>query len=293
MPNAVPADAMATIQALPIWERAIDIAPLGGGMTNRNFVVTHAGRRFVVRLGGDIAVHGVMRFNEHAASTAAGLAGISPAVRHSGPGVLVIDHIDGRTLTPCDVRADLARCVALVRRAHGAVSARLRGPVLAFNVFHIVRDYMQRLRDDGSAHAQRLGSLAAAAAVLEGAAGADAPVFAHNDLLAGNLIDDGARLWLIDWEYAGFNTPLFDLGGLASNNGLSEAEETAMLSAYYQAPPDAGLLRRYRAVACASLLRETLWSMVSEGHSRLDFDYAGYTADNLARFERAWSEFGG
>jgi len=42
---------------------------------------------------------------------------------------------------------------------------------------------------------------------------------------------------------------------------------------------------------CASLLRESLWSMVSELHSRLDFDYAAYTAQNLARFERAYQEF--
>ena len=41
---------------------------------------------------------------------------------------------------------------------------------------------------------------------------------------------------------------------------------------------------------CASLLRETLWSMVSEIHSTLDFDYAAYTRDYLARFERAFAE---
>ena len=40
-----------------------------------------------------------------------------------------------------------------------------------------------------------------------------------------------------------------------------------------------------------SLLRETLWSMVSELHSTIDFDYAAYTADNLARFLRAYAFF--
>ena len=42
---------------------------------------------------------------------------------------------------------------------------------------------------------------------------------------------------------------------------------------------------------CASLLRETLWSMVSELHSTLDFDYRAYTAENLRRFEAAWDAF--
>ena len=44
---------------------------------------------------------------------------------------------------------------------------------------------------------------------------------------------------------------------------------------------------------CAALLRESLWSMVSEHHSSLDFDYAAYTVSNLERFERAWSAFEG
>ena len=113
----------------------------------------------------------------------------------------------------------------------------------------------------------------------------------HNDLLAANFIDDGRRLWLIDWDYAGFNSPLFDLGGLASNNELSPSDEKWLLETYFERPLDDDLERRYRAMKCASLLRETMWSMVSEIHSAIDFDYAAYTAGNLARFEAAWAEF--
>jgi thiamine kinase-like enzyme len=104
-----------------------------------------------------------------------------------------------------------------------------------------------------------------------------------------NLIDDGTRLWLIDWDYAGFNSPLFDLGGVASNNGLDEAQTLALLEAYHGSV-DHDLLRRFSAMRCASLLRETLWSMVSEIHSTLDFDYAAYTATNLQRAEAAWQD---
>ena len=106
------------IRALPIWRGRIDIAPLTGGITNRNFLVTDAGRSLVVRLGGDIPIHGVMRFNEHAASLAAATAGISPQVRYAAPGILVIDFIHGRTLTPEEIRANRQPCLALVRRAH-------------------------------------------------------------------------------------------------------------------------------------------------------------------------------
>ena len=116
-------------------------------------------------------------------------------------------------------------------------------------------------------------------------------VFCHNDLLAANFIDDGSRLWLVDWDYAGFNSPLFDLANLASHAGLDAEQEAWVLSTYFGRTPDVELLRSYRAMKCASLLREAMWSMVSEIHSQVDFDFAKYTADNLARYEKAYAGF--
>ena len=84
----------------------------------------------------------------------------------------------------------------------------------------------------------------------------------------------GQRLWLVDWEYAGFNSPLFDLGGLASNSELSPEQAEQALSLYFDKPVDDRLRRRAAAMTAASLLRETMWSMVSEIHSTVDFDYA-------------------
>ena len=116
-------------------------------------------------------------------------------------------------------------------------------------------------------------------------------VFGHNDLLAANFIDDGKRLWLVDWEYAGFNSPLFDLGGLASNSELSSEQAEAALELYFDRPIDDDLRRRAAAMTAASLLRETMWSMVSEIHSTVDFDYSAYTAENLRRFEAAYANY--
>jgi thiamine kinase-like enzyme len=155
----------------------------------------------------------------------------------------------------------------------------------------VLRDYAHALREAGSRYRGDLPRLAAAAERLEAAVGPVEIVFGHNDLLPANLIDDGDRLWLVDWEYAGFNSELFDLGGLASNAGMSEAEREALLAAYYGRDPDAALLRRAAAMTAASLLRETMWSMVSEVHSAIDFDYEAYTAENRAKFETAWAAF--
>jgi len=155
----------------------------------------------------------------------------------------------------------------------------------------VIRDYAGTLRDGNSRMLDALPRLLEISGALERQVGPVQLVFGHNDLLAANFIDDGDRLWLVDWDYAGFNSPLFDLGGLASNNLLDAGQEAWVLGEYFGTQAGAALMRRYQAMKCASLLRESMWSMVSEIHSSLDFDYVAYTDENLARFERAWAAF--
>ena len=282
------------IRRLPFWTGKVNPVPLAGGITNKNYLVADGGKKYVVRIGRDIPIHGVMRFNELSASRAAFEAGISPEVVYSQPGVLVLRFIEGRALTPDLVRdaATLPAVVALIRRCHTEVPRFLRGPVLMFWVFHIVRGYAAELQARGSRHIGLLPELLARSAQLESAVGPVSIVFGHNDLLAANFIDDDRRLWLIDWDYAGFNSPLFDLGGLVSNNELDAAQARFVLERYF-GKADADLERRLAAMKCASLLREAMWSMVSEIHSRIQFDYVAYTSDYLARFNRAYEEFTG
>ena len=278
------------VSRLPCWKGPVEPIPLSGGITNENFAVTDAGEKFFVRLGEDIPVHGVMRFNELAASRAAYQAGLSPEVVHAEVGALVLRFVEGETLTDADVREpeNLERILDLIRRCHGEIPKYLRGPALVFWVFQVLRDYMTTVRDGGGPRLPLLPRLGEIARTLEGAVGPIDLVFGHNDLLAANWIDDGKRLWLIDWDYAGFNSPLFDLANLASNNGLSADRERALLASYFGREPEKVLLRSYSAMKCASLLREAMWSMVSELHSEINFDFATYTEENLEQFESAW-----
>ena len=287
------ADPAGRAAGLPCWSGQVAPEPLSGGITNVNFVVADQGQRFFVRIGEDIPVHGILRVNELAATRAAEAAGISPEVVYAEPGAIVIRFVEGRTYTPDDVRdpANLERIVALIRRCHHEMPRHLRGPVLMFWVFHVIRDYAGTLRDGKSRSLPLLPKLLERAETLEAAVGPIEVVFGHNDLLAANFIDDGHRLWLVDWDYAGFNSPLFDLANVASNNEFPPTLVSRLLETYYGAPPDTALRRRYQAMACASLLRETMWSMVSEIHSTLDFDYLAYTDENLARFERSYGAF--
>jgi len=286
-------DVLPQIRSLPIWQGDVTVEPLAGGITNVNYVAEDAAGKYVVRVGDDIPLHQIMRFNERSAARAAHAAGLSPAVLHASGRFTVLEFIEGRTLKEEDIRDPdlLPRVLDLVIACHRELPGHLRGPVLVFWVFHVIRDYGATLIERGSTHAKLVPECLEAVQALERAAGPFDIAFGHNDLLSSNFIDDGTRLWLIDFDYAGFNTPLFDLGGLASNNGLSTEQENRMLEIYFGRPVTDELRRRYGAMKCASLLRETMWSMVSEITSTIDFDYATYTAENLARFRAAMTDF--
>ncbi len=287
-----PEETIARIAALPCWSGKVDPQPLAGGMTNRNYLVNDRAQRFVVRLGDDIPLHGILRFNERAASHAAYAAGVSPQVVYANRGVMVLQYIEGKTYTAADIRDpnNFPRVIDLLKRAHQDIARYLEGPVLIFWVFHILRGYFSNLRQSQSPRLALLPSLVPCAAKLEAAVGDMPLVFSHNDLLAANFLDDGKRLWLIDWDYAGYNSPLFDLGGLASNNEF-DARLTEMLLQQYFGRLDDGLLNCFHAMKCASLLRETMWSIMSEIYSTIDFDYVSYTDVNLKRFENAYEEW--
>ncbi|MFT8585247.1 phosphotransferase [Acetobacter papayae] len=274
------------LRALPCWTAPVDPRPLGGGITNSNFVVEDGSRRYVVRVGQDIPLHNVMRFNEQAASYAAALAGISPPVRYAEADLLVIDFIEGKTLDAAGVRARLPAVVELVRRMHTGLREHLAGPALSFWIFHVLRNYLRVLRQKGARPITQLERLERITQELEQGLGPTETLFAHNDLLPANFLDDGERLWLIDWDYGGFNAPLFDLGNLASNNAFDPEQRETMLTLYYGHPPDGALRYRLQVMAVASLLREGLWSMVSETESTIDFDYRDYTRMNMSVFEQ-------
>jgi thiamine kinase-like enzyme len=288
----IPEQAAARIAALPCWSGKVDPQPLSGGMTNRNYVVDDRAQRFVVRLGEDIPLHGILRFNERAASRAAFVAGVSPPVIYADHGVMVLQYIEGITYTPADIRdpKNLPRVIALLKRTHEDIAHHLEGPVLTFWVFNILRGYIANLRQSQSPRQSLLAGLVPRAAKLEAAVGALPLVFSHNDLLAANFLDDSKRLWLIDWDYAGYNSPLFDLGGLASNNEFDDHLTETLLQQYF-GHVDEALLNHFYAMKCASLLRETMWSIMSELYSTIDFDYVSYTDENLKRFENAYAKW--
>ena len=279
------------IEQLPIWTGKIDITNLKGGLTNNNYLVTDNSHKFVVRLGEDILEHHILRSNELISTKAAYEAGIGPKVIYNSLGVLVIEYIESKTLSPKEVRQNIDKIIPLIKKTHHEIPKKLFGPAAIFWVFHIIRNYINFLKNNQSSYTSILDKLTLNNDILEKASSPYQIVFGHNDLLPSNFLNDGSKIWLIDWEYSGFNSPLFDLGGIASNNDFSYDEEIYLLENYYEKKIDSELIIKYNAMKCSSLLRETLWSMVSELTSKIDFDYTKYTDENLNKFETSFKEF--
>jgi thiamine kinase-like enzyme len=285
-------DAEKRIRALPIWRGQISIEPLKGGLSNESYVVTSGGRRYVVRFGRDFPFHHVFREREVMTARAAHAAGFAPEVIHAEPGVMVTAFLGARTYEAVDVRANVARIARLMRDFHEKMPAHVSGPGFMFWVFHVIRDYARTLEIGKSRMAERVPAYLSLAEELERAQTPLPIVFGHNDLLPANFLDDGTRLWLIDFEYAGFSTAMFDLAGVASNAGFSAEASEELLVDYFGAPPGPDLKRSHAAMQCASLLREAMWSMVSELHLEAPgADYVAYTAENLERLEKALDQY--
>jgi thiamine kinase-like enzyme len=285
------------IRNLPCWSGAPTIAPLAGGLSNANYLVTDASGKHVVRFGKDYPFHHVSRAHELMVACAAHAAGFSPRVEYADAGVTVIAHVEAKTLSALDVKAEAPRIAALLRRFHAEMAGHVSGAAQAFWVFHIIRDYVRTLQEKQTPHARMLPVLIVEAAALETAQCAMPIVFAHHDLLPANFLDDGNRLWLIDFEYAAFGTAMFDLAGLCSNAAMDADQERRFLHAYLGHAPDESFSKAFAAMTCASLLRETLWAMVSSLFlAAPGVDYEAYAETNLsayrARLERYQSVYG-
>jgi thiamine kinase-like enzyme len=285
-------DLEARIAALPCWRGKVKLEPLRGGLSNTAFVVDDGGERYVARCGADIPCHHVFRDRERAATVAAHAVGLSPELVYAEPGVMVIRYIDGRSLAEAEMRANITRIVPLLAACHRELARHLAGPANTFWVFHVIRDYARTLQAIRGGCDNELLRYVALADALEAQQMPLPVVFGHHDLLPGNFIDDGERLWLIDWEYGGFGTAMFDVANLAANGSFSPTEERLLLEAYFGAPVSDAVQRSFDAMKVGSALREAMWAMVSAIHLAVPgVDYGAHATDYLARTDAALARY--
>ncbi|MDQ2983663.1 MAG: choline kinase family protein [Actinomycetota bacterium] len=273
-----------------VWPgSAAQIEPLGGGITNHNFKIAIDGGAFVLRIGGqDTELLGIDRDAEHSASVAAARLGIGPEVVEfvQPEGYLVTAFIAGRPVPPEEMREaeKLGRVAALLRAVHAGE------PFPAtFDSFRVVETYADTARERGGEVPGAYAEAKRFADAIERTRPDEPSCPCHNDLLNANFIDDGDRLRLVDWEYAGMGDRFFDLANFAVNHELEPDDERTLLEAYFGEARDADVcgltLMRFM-----SDFREAMWSVVQQAISTLDFDFRTYTEQHFDRLGRTAAE---
>ena len=273
--------------AARVWPgRRVEVEPLGGGITNRNFRVECDGRAYVLRIGGkDTHLLGIDRRAEYrAASVAAGL-GVGPEVVAfvEPEGYLVTRFVEGEPVPPEELRRPevLREAAGLIRRVH-------EGPAIParFDSFRVVEAY----RSGALAHGVEVPAVYEQAKRLadrvEATLGARPEVPCHNDLLNANFIRSPTGIRIVDWEYAGMGDRFFDLANFAVNHDLEADGERLLLEAYFGEAREADTAH-LRVMRFMSDFREAMWGVLQQGISELDFDFADYANRHFERLQRS------
>jgi len=274
---------------VPCLAGARGIEELTGGLTNRNIKVTAPAGVFVVRLSSnDSGLLAVDRNLEYVNSQRAAEAGVGAEVMDylPGQGVLVVRFLEGRTFSEADVAAEAnwPRIAEACRRLHG-------GPRFdnVFDMFDIQRRYLDVVIDRGfrlpDGYLDLMPTVERLRVALAGTAEPTVPC--NNDLLAGNFIDTGSELRLIDYEYSGNNDPCFELGNIWSEAGLPIEALTEMVGLYYGSHSPSRVARA-RLMGLMSKYGWTLWASIQDGVSPIDFDFWSW---GMEKYTRALPEF--
>ena len=273
------------VDTMPSWAgRRIEITPMGGGLTNSNFRVEVDGRPYFVRLpGADTELLAVDRANEIHNARAASETGVAPALLHVLPDddVMIFAFVEGQTMSRERLQAP-----GMPARIAQSMKALHSGPrfLKDFDMFRLVEAYLDTVRvqdvaipPDYRDHLPTVGEVELAVRRH-----ALPTVPCHNDLLAENFMDDGQRLWLIDFEYSGNNDPCFELGNTCQELQYTPDQYGELCGAYF-GDVTPSRLARMRLFALMSDVGWTLWGAIQSKISKLDFDFWDYASTRWSR----------
>jgi len=273
------------IAAIPDWTgRAVTATAVAAGLTNSNFRVEVDGIPYFVRIpGAATELLAVDRANELHNTRAAAAAGVSPRVAHSLPqwDVFVLDWLPARTMSNEAFAEPEAptRIAATLRQLHAG--PRFRDD---FDMFRLSERYLAlvdarsiRIPAGYREHLDRIPRIEAALVAVP-----IPSVPCHNDLLAENYLDDGDRLWIVDFEYSGNGDPTFELANTAQELGFDEARLVELCTAYFGVATPA-LLARTHLQMIMSDVGWTLWAAIQARISAIEFDFAAWAEERWAR----------
>ncbi len=262
----------------------LEVVPIGGGMTNRNYRLEADHGVFMLRLAGErTALLGINRDHEFACASIAHRVGVGvEAIAYLEPHAAILTRFIGaQTLSVQTARNHLERLVKTIERYHQAPKFPS-----SFNPFQTVRNYHALALEFGVKFPEDVSLVLTQMTQIETTLQPHARECpCHNDLLPANLLFDGSSIFIVDWEYAGNGNPFFDLGNLAVNLELDGAQCQELLRLYFgSSSPE--LLAQLHLMRLASDLREAFWGFLQAGISSIEFDFMEYAEKHLERFRQ-------
>ena len=261
------------IRDLEIWPEPPRITAISRGYTNQNFHIDVAGQSYFGRVSPDIPRHGISRIDEAACIRLAADAGLAPDVTYASNGIVITRAVEGQPLRSDAIRATtLARIARLLANVHEIQPPR---EIRLFHPIEVCRDYLDQLRT----HDIVVRNRRQFEAILDAAPQLDSDCLIHGDAFYENFIDDGQRLWLIDWEYAGRGDPAVDLAFVAMNFDLKLAQTRYLAKSHGGDIPTS----KVRALVPVAALRDVLWCLAEIEANNDSDSLAKYAQKCLAR----------
>jgi len=258
-----------------------------GGLTNENWKVEQGGEAFVLRLAGAGTGDYIDRANEETNARAAAAAGVGAEVLHCdrASGLMLARYIPGTvTMSPALFKqraGSPGRAALALKRMH--TSGQRFGK--RFELFAMIEEYKALLARRGATLPEGYDAVVAQAGAVRAALDA-APVAlapCHCDPLCENFLDDGRRMWIVDWEYSGTNDPWWDLGDLSVEAGFDRAQDAELLSAYCGGEPPAWAVGRTVIYKAMCDLLWTLWGLIQHVNRNPVDDFWAYATNRYRR----------
>ena len=258
-----------------------------GGLTNRVYRIDSGGERLVLRIPGEGTEDYIDRKVEAHNARVAAEVGVSAELLFVEPalGLMLTRHIDDCvTMTP-EFFASRAGAPARAAAAFKALHESGKTFEFRFELFAMIDDYLGVLDKLGATLPEGYHDVVKEAEAVRAALDAHPAALApcHCDPLCENFLDDGQRMWIVDWEYSGMNDPLWDLGDLSVEAAFDDAQDREMMIAYCGGTPAPAVMGRMVIYKAMCDLLWTLWGLIQHANDNPAEDFWAYS---IGRFER-------
>lgn len=258
-----------------------------GGLTNLVHLVEVGDRKIIVRIPGEGTEEYIDRRVEIANAKAAFNAGVSAEViwADAASGIMISNAIENiETMTPelfKTRKGSPARAGKALAKLHGSGEKF----EFRFELFSMIDDYLKILATRDVELPEGYHDIVKAARPVQQALATHPAALSpcHCDPLCENFLDDGEKMWIVDWEYSGINDPLWDVGDLAVEAAMNDAQQQEFLRAYFGKNPSPAEFGRVVVYKAMCDLLWTLWGLIQHADKNPADDFWAYAN---ARFER-------